>query len=241
MRFSSAFLTLCLVFSVDAYAAPSVRVLGGAAGYATGNRSKPTDAKTGNNIKQSVLNTGTGATKSASVRNIAPKNAISTTGPRAASSKVNTGATGAATNTERFPGILTKSNIQSATKVAKSATSGSSDYQNLNNRVKDIEHFLDSDVATSKLSDYYYTKDEVERRIGQIDTSGSSQVIRNLQDNILELKAEDLEHREILNGIQVTIQNLETANNGVHDSHTNEDKTVFFVNTFNENNINWDE
>lgn len=246
MRFSLVSLALCLCFSFGAHAAPSVRILGGAAGYANNNRAVPgtnvTDAKTGNTIKQSVLNTGTGATKAASVRTIAPKNAISTTGPRATSSKVNSNASA---NSERFPGIMTKSNIQSIGKVGTAAT-GSGQYsssaggynlQDMNDRLGDIEHFLDSDVATSKLSDHYYTKEAaqryVEERISEIDGNASSIAIRKLREDVDS-------HENWINEIQTTIQNIQEADGGIYDAHTGEKKSVFFVDTFDANNISWD-
>lgn len=244
--FSLISLAACLGFAFDANAAPSVRVLGSGAGYSTaGSKAAPgttaTAVNTGNNISSSVLGASAGAKKSASIKTIAPKTASVAPTPQRISSNraigtpatVKTAAT--QTNTERFPGIVTKSNIQNVGKVGTATTIGQQtattgggyNVKEMSDRLTDVEGVLDSKVDTSKLDEYYtkgeidsnyYTAQQVEDRIANIDASASSDYIRFLTQT-LNLHSEQL-------------QELAATSSAIYDANTGERQNVYFETTF---------
>lgn len=244
--FSLISLAACLGFAFDANAAPSVRVLGSGAGYSTaGSKAAPgttaTAVNTGNNISSSVLGANAGAKKSASIKTIAPKTASVAPTPQRISSNraigtpatVKTAAT--QTNTERFPGIVTKSNIQNVGKVGTAATIGQQtattgggyNVKEMSDRLTDVEGVLDSKVDTSKLDEYYtkdyidenyLLKDDILERIDAVTNDTSAQHIQKMRDDIDE-------NRD-------NISRLFEMRTGVYDTNSQEDKSVYIENFF---------
>ena len=240
--FSLVSLAFCLGFVFDANAAPSVRVLGSGAGYSAGTKlpadTNVTAAKTGNTISSSVLGAGSGAKKAASIKSIAPKTATVTAAPRTSSNRPGTTATAkmstAKTGTERFPGIVTKANVQSVGKVNTVATAGQTatsgggyNVKEMSDRLNGVEDVLDSKVDASKLSDYYtkdeidsnyYTAQQVEDRLSNIDASASSEYIRFLTQTI-NLHSEQ-------------IQTLAATDSSIYDTNSGDKHDVYFETTF---------
>lgn len=244
--FSLVSLAFCLGFVLDANAAPSVRVLGSGAGYNTGTTAVPgttaTGVKTGNTISSSVLGANAGAKKSASIKTIAPKTATVAPTPRVSSTnrpgtiataKTATAAT-AASGSERFPGVVTKANIQNIGKVGTVATAGQSttsgggyNIKEMSDRLTGVEDVLGTKVDDSKLDDYYtkdeidsnyYTAQQVEDRLANIDASASSDYIRFLTQT-LNLHTEQ-------------IQSLAATDSAIYDANSGDRKNVYFETTF---------
>lgn len=239
-------LGLGVVFSANA--APSVRVLGSGAGYSTGVKTateqKPTAVKTGNNISANVLGTNSGAKKSASIKTVAPKSMAVAPISRASSNRtgsiVPSKAVSVKTGTERFPGIASKANIQSVSKTSGISASGkpntttTSGYniKDMDDRLNTIEDTVSSKVDNTTLDNYYtkeeinnnyYTAQQMEERLSDIDASASSQYIRFLTQTI-NLHSEQ-------------IQDLASDDGGIYDMSTGEKKAVYLVSEFNEDAV----
>lgn len=255
-RFSLISLAFGLGMILDATAAPSVRVLGSNAGYSAGVKTatdqSATAVKTGNTISSSVLGTTAGAKKSASIKTVSPKTTAIAPISRSASNRTNTivptktatvKTVAGSTNSERFPGIATKTNVQGIGKTGTISTTGkptstnTSGYniKDMDDRLTTIEDTVSSKVDTQTL-DNYYTKDEiegirgdyytaaqVEDRISDIDASASSQYIRFLTQTV-NLHSEQ-------------IQDLATQDGSVYDTHSGDKKMVYFVTDFDANAV----
>lgn len=242
VKISLIALGLCAGFMCAADAAPSIRVLGAGSGV-TKNAGAPkaTAVKTGNNIKTSVSSSALGAKKAASIKTVSPKSSVIAPVSKTTVNKASTAAqvpatTETPTETQRFPGIMTKSNIQTGNKISTDTTSSTPktgyDIQDISNRLNTAESSLANKVDQSTLEDYYtkdevenirngyYTKGQIEDRLSGIDASASSQYIRFLT-NTVNLHTEQIE--EIL-----------AADGAIYDNATGEKMDVSFVNTFDE-------
>ena len=221
-RFSLFALALCLGFALPADAAPSVRVLGSSAGYSTAGTKAASGAdvkaaKTGENISASVLNANAGAKKSASVKSIAPKTSTAATGTPAARIASNRGGgvptktAVTSTNAERFPGLVTKSNVQSIgkTSAVTSGTTTTSGYnvKEMNDRLTILEQAVDT---KANIADYY-TKAEVDAKV---NVGPSSALVQEVSDHAARLVI------------------LEQLNNGIYDVKTDTMNNVYLEPTF---------
>ena len=245
LGFSLISLAFCLGFAFDAHAAPSVRVLGSGAGYSGGTKtSTATSAKpvsTGNTISTSTLASKPGTSKSASIKSFSPK--TTTVAPVARTSSVRPGTMAtkkttvktAATqsDTERFPGLVGKSNIKDvsnigtiATQTTPSSSSGGYNIKEMDDRLTGVENALGDKAdkvdyyTKQEIDDGYYTRQQVEDRLGDIDTSASSQYIQTLAGTVLL-------HTQ-------QIQVLAAADTGIVDIHTNTTQPVYVETDFDE-------
>lgn len=240
-RFSLFALIACLGMVSGAYGASSVSVLGsGSTGYTTGTKTstaaKAVGVNKGKTTSASVLNANSGVKKSASVKTISPKTTANLMPiSRAASNRIGaigtktakTGADGA-----RFPGVVTKTNVQNLSKTSGSAlkpVSGGAGYnmQEMTDKIGSIEETLSNKVDSVSMNDYYtkseidannYTRDEIDAKLAGIDTSASSQYIRYLSQKV------DLHDAQI--------QELLATDQAVYDLNSQEKKNLYFVTDF---------
>ena len=244
VRFSLFALVLCMGFIGTASAAPSIRVLGANAG-ATKNTSatKATAVKTGNNLKASGLNSALNAKKSASIKTTSSNASVVIPVTKTAVNRIGTETeTPVETQKEtaRFPGIMTKSNIQ-GNKISTDTTSNSLkpgyDIQDITNRLTNAESDLADKVDKDTLDDYYtkeevedirtgyYTKEQVEDRLAGIDASASSQYIRFLTTRV-NAQAEQLNlHDE-------QIQEILAQDGAIYDNASGEKVNISFISLF---------
>lgn len=242
-------LAFCLGFVFGADAAPSVRVLGSGAGYSAGTKAANTNATPvakGETTSAAVLNAGAGAKKAASAKAVAPKTASVAPVVRSASNRpgtianvkkvgVNTVA-GGSDNTERFPGISTKANIQNIGKVGTVTGGGqvstpTSGYnvKEMNERLIDVEGMLKDKIDATKLDEYYtkeyidanyYTNQAIEERLNDIDASASSQYIQTLTGYVEENTRQ--------------IRALAATGGGILDTNSGVKQNVYVETTFND-------
>jgi len=185
-RFSLVTSVLCLGVIFSAGAAPSVRVLGSNTGYSSSKASgsaKATAVKTGNSVKSSLSGTSSGAKKAASVKNTSAKATSVAPGTRSIVRKnATTNIGGSSTETARFPGIATKSNIQSINKVANTTTtptSGQSGYdmQDMTNRLNNVESTVSTKADQSSV-------EALSAKVDALDSSPSSEYLRTIVQTV---------------------------------------------------------
>lgn len=246
VKFSLIALGLCLGFACAANAAPSVRVLGSNTAK-TSAAGKATAIKKGQNIKPSAMNANTGAKKAASVKKLPSStsvltpvgkpvtNRIDTPTTKPAETEATTGA--AAAETQRFPGIATKSNIQFGNRIVTDnvSTTGKTGYniQDINDRLSTAEGTLSDKADKTDLDAYYtkeqinsnyYTKDEIQDIIEYDHSITSSEYINHLDNRVTA-------NSNSIDSIANKLDNLSTS---VFDNTTAEDVDVYFVDTFSE-------
>lgn len=228
-RFSLITSVLCLCVIFGAGAAPSVRVLGSNTGYSSSKSSgttKATAVKTGNSVKSSLSGVSSGAKKAASVKTTGTKATSVIPGTRAVAKKsaANTHVNGVSIEETRFPGIKTKSNIQSIGKISNTTTPTSStptgtgyDIQDMTNRLNAIEQTIGNKANQTDL-------EALETKVDELDTSASSTYLRMLAQTV-NLHTEQ-------------IQSLAGDDGTVYDNSSQQSTNVFFVNTFDESILN---
>ena len=249
VRFSLITLALCTVFVYAADAAPSIRVLGSnSASTKNSGTTKVSAVSNGNNIKAAKLGSTIGAKKSASAKMIQPVPRVVSPATKATSERVDT-ATTTEQNTDiqkgniRFPGIMTKANIQPvskpATEVQNSVAKTNADIQNITNRLEAAETALSTKADKTELGSYY-TKDEVETirdnyyTKGQVndklDEIGATVSTENI--NLLTTKIDTAS--EHLDQIDQQIQEILTSDGAVYDNTSQQKVDISLVHVFNE-------
>lgn len=252
-RFLLMFLAVCCGFIGESGAVPSVRVLGSGAGYSearkpAGLTMAKTTAKTAS-VQPTKVSTSSmpqtaarvGAAKTASARMGTPKTVTAPSVAQAASNRGGLTLTPQVSttkaNTERFPGIATKANIQNVSKLGTLATSGQIatssgggyNIKEMDERLTGIEDVLEGKVDSLTLSDYY-TKDYID------ETYYTRNAIDDLKAEILDEFSLSPSYDFINNvssqlgylGAQVEI----LKEQGILDLTTNSRKSVYIENEF---------
>jgi len=242
-RFSLFALFVCLGMVSGASAAPSVHVLGG--GTVGNTASKTNVINKGNTTSAAVLNANKGIKKSASVKTLAPKSvAAAVPISRSASNRIGMGgvktATSAtantATGTARFPGVVTKTNIQNLNKTTSNVSTSTTpatgyNVQDMSDRLTGVEGVLQDKVDNSTLDNYYtksevdsrnYTKDEIDSKISAIDVSASSQFMHYMTEQVRV-------HGDAITGLLGSVEELQTSEHTVKDLNSGEYKNLYLV------------
>ncbi|MBO7645172.1 MAG: hypothetical protein J6S57_02605, partial [Alphaproteobacteria bacterium] len=158
-------------------------------------------------------------------------------GSIATTKKTTVKTTATKSDTERFPGIVGKSNVKDlgtlsvvTNPTTSASTSTGYDIREMNERLMNVENSVDKKADKVQLYDYYtkqdidsnfYTRDQVEDRLGEIDTSASSAYLRTLASQV------ELHSQQILE--------LSAEQTGLYDQHTNTAQNVYIETDFNEN------
>lgn len=236
-RFLLVFLGLCTGLAFTAAAAPSIRVLGAGSANSS-NGTKVSAVKTGNNLKASNVGLNSLAKKAASVKTVSPKTYATVPVTKVGINRIGNEAekeVETKKETQRFPGIMTKSNIQTGNKISTDTSSGTStsgyNVQDISNRLNNAEANIETKADKTDLNSYYtkdevegirtnyYTKTQIEDRLSAIDTSASSEFIQRLNAKVNQL-GED-------------IDNLTAQTGAIYDNTTGEKVNVSFLSTFN--------
>lgn len=244
-RFLLVFLGLCTGLAFTASAAPSIRVLG--AGNTKGsNTTKVSAVKTGNSLKASNLGSNNLAKKAASVKAVSPKTYATIPVAKAGVNRIGNETEKEAEIKEakkeiqRFPGIMTKSNIQTGNKISTdtSSSSGSTsgyNIQDMASRLNSAETNIEAKADRTDLNAYYtkeevegirtdyYTKTQIEDRLSAIDTSASSDFIQRLNTKVNQLESD--------------IDNLTAQTGAIYDNTTGEKVNVSFLSVFSANGV----
>lgn len=238
-RFLLVMLAFCAGFSYCADAAPSVRVLGtGTGNVKNSGAPKVSAVKTGDTLKVANIGSNAIAKKAASVKMATPKMPVSVPTTKTAMNRIGT-ETEKSVETKkenvRFPGIMTKSNIQTGNKISTDTSSSSSaqqgyNMQDITNRLNNAETNIGNKVDKTTLNNYYtktevedirsdyYTKTQVEDRLSAIDTSASSEFIQRLNSKVNDLIAD--------------VDDLTAEAGAIYDNNTGDKVNVSFVSTF---------
>lgn len=241
-RFLLVFLGLCTGLAFTASAAPSIRVLG--TGTTKGsNNMKVSAVKNGNNLKVSNVGLSNLAKKAASVKTVSPKTYATVPVTKTSSNRIGNEAEKEAETkkeTQRFPGIMTKSNIQTGNKISTDTTSSGTsasgyNIQDISNRLNNAEANIGTKADKTDLNAYYtkeevegirtnyYTKTQIEDRLSAIDTSASSDFIQRLNTKVNQLESD--------------IDNITAQSGAIYDGTTGEKVNVSFLSVFNANSV----